>query len=282
VNQFLSLLIVLICGSFGLREQTFRTVANAVSVDVSVTANKKAVLGLAAKDFLVLDNGVPQTVSVVTTDTLPIDVTILLDVSFSTDGPVLAGLTRAATDISKLLLPRDRIRLILVTHELHEAFDFAPAGMPLSVTNVAGRGATSLLDGLVAGMLKARADNRRHLLVAITDGRDTLSFFDSRAAYRVALLSDAVVQLLLARDEDGVPNVADLGALARATGGDVRTFSATAPVVHPFSAMLREFRLNYVIYYVPVGVPAGGWHDISVTIPGRPNVDVRARKGYLG
>ena len=79
----------------GAQEQlpTFRSMANAVAVDVTVRDSKrKSVTGLKASDFEVYDNGIRQEVAEVSYGKLPIDVTVALDVSFSVTGLMLERL----------------------------------------------------------------------------------------------------------------------------------------------------------------------------------------------
>ncbi len=47
-----------------------------------------------------------------------------------------------------------------------------------------------------------------------------------------------------------------------------------------FAEILSESRERYLLSYTPTGVPAGGWHDVIVRVPGR-RAEVRARPGYL-
>ena len=49
--------------------------------------DRRPVTGLKAADFELLDNGVPQEITEVAYERLPIDVTFLLDVSASVTGP---------------------------------------------------------------------------------------------------------------------------------------------------------------------------------------------------
>jgi hypothetical protein len=57
-----------------------------VSVDVSVQREGRPVTDLKATDFEILDNGVLQEITEITYERLPIDVTLLLDVSASVTG----------------------------------------------------------------------------------------------------------------------------------------------------------------------------------------------------
>jgi hypothetical protein len=55
-------------------QTTFRSGIDLVPINVSVQDGSRPVAGLQAADFEVLDNGVPQTITDVSADTLPIDI----------------------------------------------------------------------------------------------------------------------------------------------------------------------------------------------------------------
>ena len=58
---------------------TFRTGVDAVAVEASVRRGNRPVTGLKIGDFQLLDNGVPQQISDLNYERLPIDVTVLLE-----------------------------------------------------------------------------------------------------------------------------------------------------------------------------------------------------------
>ena len=78
---------------------TFRAAAEGVTVEVSVQAGNRPVTGLRLSDFTLHDNGVPQTIVDLTYATLPIDVTVVLDISFSVSGALLDRLQRAVAQL---------------------------------------------------------------------------------------------------------------------------------------------------------------------------------------
>ena len=273
----------------------FRSGVEVVSVDVAVKSGNKPIAGLTAADFVVTDNGVIQAIGMASVETLPIDVTLLLDMSASVKGDMLVRLQAAVADTAKLLTGRDRLRLVVFSHILHEAFDFKTGGGVFVAADIlpAG-GGTSLYDALVAVMMKARPADRRHLIIAFTDGGDTLSFFNAAEAREVATLTDAVVHVVVGLDVPRVfssaritlpavvPNKKMLDDLTGATGGQVTSFRLTDSIGHAFKSVIDDFRTSYVLRYSPAGVARPGWHNISVTVKKAGSFDVRARKGYSG
>jgi VWFA-related protein len=74
--------------------------------------------------------------------------------------------------------------------------------------------------------------------------------------------------------------VAALDGLISPTAGKVFTFEAGQSVGRQFRRVLDDYRSGYVLEYAPQGVPAEGWHEITVTVVKPGKYDVRARKGY--
>src|SRR5262245_5433653 len=76
-------------------QQLFRSGVDGVVIPVSVRTGNKPVTGLTAADFVLRDNGVVQELQSVAAEKIPIDVTLLLDLSSSVDGPMLQRLKTA-------------------------------------------------------------------------------------------------------------------------------------------------------------------------------------------
>jgi hypothetical protein len=66
------------------------------------------------------------------------------------------------------------------------------------------------------------------------------------------------------------------------TSGQVFPLGTDDSVSRVFKVMLDDFRASYVLQYMPQGVAAEGWHELSVTVKKHPKYDIRARKGYKG
>src|SRR5262245_9563553 len=68
---------------------SFRSGVELIVVPASVTRDDLAVVGLTAADFELRDNGVVQKVTTASVESLPVDVTLLLDTSGSLKGAAL-------------------------------------------------------------------------------------------------------------------------------------------------------------------------------------------------
>jgi VWFA-related protein len=270
------------------QRSVFRSEAEAVSVSVAVRTVEKAVAGLKASDFELKDNGVVQSIESFSVETLPIDVTLLLDLSRSVEGPRLDRLKSSVGETALLLHADDRLRLIGMQHELHQVFPFQPGGSKPSVESLKAFGGTSLYDGLASAMMRAAEPDRRHLIVAYTDGQDTISILPIDAVREVAGFADAVVQIVVPTTRsprssgmETVPGAALLSDLAARTGGQLFLMDVAAPIGDAFKNAIDDFRTSYVLRYIPKGVTHTGWHDLNVRVT-TGTYEVRARKGYSG
>jgi VWFA-related protein len=299
-------------------QPVFRSGVDGVTVVVSVHRGKQPVAGLRSTDFELRDNGVPQQISSISAEKVPLDLTLLLDLSSSVDGPQLQRLKTAVTDTAALLLPDDRIRLVAISQVLREVFSLRPRGAAMQLDSLAAEGATSLYDGIAATMMRPSDPGRRQLIVAFTDGRDSTSILDEQAVTAIARVTDVVVDIVVpiggaadgpvgrrlaqrgggtadslmgapnvvvgrdrpAEDADEIPKT--LAELVAPTAGQVIPLEPGDSISGVFKAMLDDFRASYVLRYVAQGVADEGWHEIQVTLKKRGRFDIRARRGYMG
>ena len=271
----------------GTGQPLFRSSVTGVSVSVSVLATGVPVAGLSSSDFELLDDGVPQKISAVSVERQPVDVSLLLDLSGSVQGPRLIRLKSSVVETSRLLGREDRLRLIAVQHQLQQVFGFQPAGATPALDRLAARGGTALADALAAAMMRAAVPDRRHLVVAYTDGADTISILPPDTVRDVAGFADALVHVVVPTDPDRRRTATSpvsagwLDEVTARTGGRVFSIESDAAITIAFARLIDEFRTSYVLRYLPTGVKAAGWHDITVRVKGGP-YDIRARKGYSG
>ena len=126
----------------------FRAGADAVTVDASVQRDRRPVIGLKAADFELLDNGVPQQITEVAYEKLPIDVTLLLDVSASVTGDVLDELRRALRQVRTDLGPGDRLRLLTFNMRVRRLVDFTQPAADIdgALASLRGAGSSAVFD----------------------------------------------------------------------------------------------------------------------------------------
>jgi VWFA-related protein len=185
----------------------FRATAELVSVDVSVRDSGSPVLGLTNDDFVMLDNKVHQRIETVDTARLPLDVTVVVDVSggppqwFGTPRPassIAEDLGAIINRTSAALRSEDRVRLLTVDAYASEVVPLGPVSRAVTVpASIATAGKPSLHDALIAALLQPVEPDRRHLVIAVTKGEDTISAVEFVAVQDVARRSEAVLHVVL-------------------------------------------------------------------------------------
>lgn len=260
---------------------TFSSRVEAVRVDVLVTERGRPVTSLTASDFAVTDNGVPQTVDLISRDQAPLNVVLALDVSESLTGERLQQLRSAGSLLVGRLQPRDQAALVTfddtVVLQAGLSEDLGRVGAVVSGLRTWGRsGRTALVDALFASVLAAESDVGRALVVAFSDGVDTGSWLKGGVVLDTVKLSDAVVYAVTTRHAGRTDFVRDL---TEASGGSLSEIESTKDLTAAFTSILDEFRQRYLISYTPRGVAPGGWHDVTVRVRGRDR-RVKARPGY--
>jgi VWFA-related protein len=309
--------LAVLAGSMPAAQNVFRSGVDGVTVLVTVQKGNQPVAGLTSADFELRDNDVPQEITSISAEKVPLDLTLLLDLSSSVDGPLLQRLKTAVAETAALLRPDDRIRLVAISQVLREVFSLRPRGAEMTLDGLAAEGATSLYDGIASTMMRSAEPGRRQLVVAFTDGRDSASIIDEDTVKSIARLTDAVVDIVVpiaapeesasrrlaqrsgsidsisgganvvaGRDvqtqvaPDEVPKV--LRELVAPTAGQVIALNQGDSISRVFRTMLEDFRASYVLRYVARGVQDEGWHEITVSVTKRGRFDVRARRGYMG
>ncbi len=299
--------------------QVFRASTDAVTVDVSVRAGGARVGGLAAEDFALLDNGVPQRIDTVESSVVPVDVTILVD----TDDEV-AELTddvnEQAARIASMLRPTDRLRVWNIDTDVSEVMPLQVAGPHPSLPRMMGGGLAAVYDAIGAVLMEPVAADARHLVIAVTNGIDTDSVLSLATVRDIAARANATLHVsqidvvesagtwVTSREDlrgyqcsrtfecepthrfwqphyepqPGPERFAPLTQLAQATGGDVHTLGLFVEhnAADVFANVFRDYQENYVLRYTPQGVTREGWHTIAVTVPAYPAYAIHARRGY--
>ena len=275
---------------------SFRSSTDAVSVDVSVRRGRRPVSGLTASDFEVFDNGVPQHILDIDYGKLPIDVTVLLDVSESVTGPTLTELRRGVRQLREGLESRDRLKLVTFNMRIRRLADFdgPAASADAAFESLAGIGSSAIFDALAVALTSPGAAGRRQLIVLFTDGVDSSSVIDPPLLVDVAKRSAPTIAAVLASPTRQRPAAAYVrppltapltvgrlyDQLADETGGVVLTIAAGDDLGSSFRRVLDDFRASYVLYFSPAGVRGGGLHTLDVRVK-RGGVEVRARRAYV-
>ena len=293
-QQFASALIALAAASMAATpvaqdQTTFRGGTDLVTVDVAVEQNSRPVPGLSSADFVVTDNGVPQQIEALSTESLPANVTLLVDVSGEMKDSMDALRTDLA-DAAALLRPADRLRLLSFATETTLVSPMQAAGVPLPIDRLSTGGRPLLFDALTLALFRKRPPDRGELVVAFTAGIDRGSSVGVERLRRTARGTEAVLHIVL-MDQIGrakfcfaTPTAcrdAELRRLAESTGGRLVKQPIGRRLPDGLAAALDGFHQSYTLRYTRRGVSRAGWHDITVKIARKGKFTVRARRGYV-
>ena len=262
------------------QQPTFSSRLEAVRVDALVTEGGQPVRGLGPGDFVVLDNGVPQTVDLASFETLPVNVILALDHSKSVTGDRLAQLQNAARTVLQALAPRDQAALVTFSHRvaLPQGLTRDSRTVVAAVDAARPGGETALFDAVYAGLIAGVNDPSRNLVLVFSDGVDTASWLSPAQIIETAKRGDAVVYALSPKDAGSAPFLREL---TDQTGGSAFEVDSLQQLSSRFVSILEEFRHRYLLSYSPKGVQPGGWHKLEVRVKNR-RATIKARPGYIG
>ena len=259
--------------------QIYRSRAEVVVIDVSVTDGRRPVLQLQRDDFELRDNGVVQQILDFDSQTLPLDVTVTVDISGSMTPDKRATVERAIGQVSRALRQDDRGAVVTFAARISER---SPLQAPPILIDLSGVGpGTSVRDALLLSLVTDRRDDRRQLNLFMTDGDDTSSYFDTRTVVETARHAGGQTSVILVRDNGRLrgPTREMIDQVAATTGGEVLELDGGDDLSNAFLRTVEAFRTSYVLRYTPNGVSATGWHEVVVRVKKR-NHTVRARNGY--
>jgi Ca-activated chloride channel family protein len=159
---------------------SFRTGVELINVTATVTdANGRFVSGLGINDFVVLEDGKPQTISHFESERVPVSLGIALDTSGSMLGEkIVAAQSALNRFLYDLLGPQDEVFLYRFDGQPNLiqpwTTDMQAAGRALGT--VQARGGTAMYDTVAEAVPLAQTGSRRKkALVIISDGNDTSS-----------------------------------------------------------------------------------------------------------
>jgi VWFA-related protein len=282
VSRSLPLALALVLWGAVRAEQqpSFRSGTLGVRVDVLVTDGRKPVTGLKSDDFEIRDNGVLQTIDLVDTADVALNVVLALDTSGSTEGQRHDDLVAASQLLLDGLKPGDRAALTTFTHAVMPVAGLTSdvGSLRADLQNFSPSGRTSVMDGVYVALTETLAQPGRSLLVVCTDGMDISSWLEPRDVLDTAKRSNAVIYAVTSSDARRTSSLEDL---TETTGGDMLRFKSRDELRGAFQAILQEFRSRYILAYIPDGVPHGGVHRLDVRVK-RRGLTVKARPGYVG
>ena len=272
---------------------TLKVDVKLVNVYVTVTdAQGSPVGGLKKENFAIQEDGLNQTIAVFDKESaLPLSIALALDTSLSTrhDLPLeQASAKRFARDIVR---PVDALSVFGFSESVLQATSYTADLKRIDdgIDHIHVGAATALFDAIY--LISHSLDRRqgRKVIVLITDGGDTISKFDYKAAVRAAEEAEAIVYSIIV-----VPIEASAGReiggehaliqLSADTGGKYYYATSMAQLDDAFRQISDELRTQYLLaYYSSQRTSNSEFRRVQVSIsdastPGQ--YKVRHRAGY--
>lgn len=270
--------------------QVFRTSVELVQVAATVTdRDGRLITNLTRNDFTLHEDGVEQSIALLSRERMPVSLGVLVDVSDSMFGQRLAD-ARGALDrfVLELLAREDEAFLMVFNHSprLVAHWTFPPSGLAHKLDDVKPFGGTAIYDALFASipMLQSRRHQRCGLVI-VSDGEDNSSDHSLYDAVRALRPSDAFVYAIAINEPSG-PAIARrfspqaLNDLTGPTGGYTEVIGVSADLREATERIANELNHQYMLAYMPSHPADGKYHSISVRVRSRPMI-VRARRGYV-
>lgn len=273
--------------------------SNLVTVPASVIDDKgRAVTDLKLEDFELRVDGQPKPIGDLGRSETPVRMVMLFDNSDSLIAAREFEKQAAVRFFRNVMRPIDQAAVYSVSTDSSLAQPFT--GDVKTLVRTIERfgkpeGATALLDGISMAAAYLRPFQGRKVIVIVSDGVDTTSNIDFNTALQRTLASDCQVYCV---DTDIIENVnltgqyenanlRDLTAerrmqeLTAQTGGAVYVPKSTADLDRAFAQISADLAQQYVLSYYPTDDRRDGrFRTISLRVTTRPNLRVRARKGY--
>ena len=295
---------------------TFRAGTDVVTITAFVRQGNLTVPGLTASDFIVTDNGVRQTVTVIPGEAVPFDLTIVLDLSGSVEC-MLDNLRRQVREVAALLRPDDRLRVVTFSDKIVDVFGFLPGDAELPIDTLLAGPLTPLYDAMAMTLMRVRPADRGQVVALLTDGMDTSSTFTLDQVREIALRSEDVFHLFIVHGspvlvtercenlhtntnkrgfwvpeqpdyipggpgiEGGFPTQI-MGDIARITGGDMSEIFERDHIPGDLKQAIEDFRASYILQYTVQGVDPKGRHKLTVKLNRPGDYSIRARREYEG
>ena len=155
----------------------------------------RAVKGLSASDFVILENDVPQKITTFVDGDFPAAVALAIDRSFSMAGTPLTMARTAGRAFVGSLKPDDRAMLVSISGEVEVLAPLSTDKGPLlkALDALDAWSTTSLNDALIRALDLLEGETGRRAIVVLSDGEDRYSNATEAAVVARARRSDVLM-----------------------------------------------------------------------------------------
>jgi len=269
-----------------------RVNVNLVNVLVSVLDEKnRPAPDLPREAFHLFEEGVGQKIDKFESETSqPLDLAIMIDSSLSAHKEISFEQEAAAHFIRQVLRLGDRLSVFAFDENVTQvaAFSDNVAELQAAVRKIPAGAGTSIYDAVLLGSraLERRGDDRRRVIILVTDAGETTSTSDFDAARKEAVRSNTLLYTIVIRpvkNESGRNTAGEhaLETMTDTTGGAMFYPDTPQELGAIFDRIDRELRTQYLLAYYPTPRgPANTYRSIVVAV-NPSGYHVRHRKSYL-
>jgi Ca-activated chloride channel homolog len=271
----------------GQQAPTFRSGTKVVSLYATVTEAGRLVPGLEKDDFVVLDDGKPQELTVFSGEVLPITVVVMLDTSGSMTAN-MPTLKQGAEQFFLRLLRADRARLGAFNDKIQFVSPMTGDRDELisAVADVDFGYPTRLYDAIAAGLDQLKGIEGRRIVLVFTDGDDTSSRTkfgtvldraqsEEVMVYAIGLAGEEVINGRTVRSRPA----RSLKTLAAQTGGGYFELPRADQMTSTFTRVAQELHSQYLLGFTQESRD-GKTHKLEVRMK-KPGMTARARQSYV-
>lgn len=273
---------------------TFRVNVRLVNVFATVTdAHGAPIANLAKDDFRVLEDGVPQTISVFDRESeRPLSIALAVDTSESTRRDLELEVASAKKFAHSIVRPTDRLAVFQITEDVDRVTGFTSdlKWIDRAIDSLRVGAGTSLYDAIYLAADELLDRQGRKVLVLITDGGDTTSHTGYSSALRRAQQAEAIVYSIIVVPiaNDAGRNIGGEHALiqiSKDTGGKYYYAENLSQLDEAFRQISEELRTQYLIAYYPNRqVAESPFRRIQIQVTKKDSdgagFEVRHRAGY--
>ncbi|MCU1333926.1 MAG: von Willebrand factor, type [Candidatus Angelobacter sp.] len=269
----------------------YRSQVNEVILPVIVTDTRRHIVSnLDKNNFLVYEDGQPQTIVRFSREDVPVSIGIVVDNSGSMRTK-RAAVTKAVLNLIQASNPQDEVFIVNFNDDPYLDQDFTSKLEPLreALDRVDSRGGTALYDAVIASAdhLAKGAKKEKKVLLVITDGVDNESRESLESAIRKVQDDQGpiIYTIGILGDEPGIKRAKRaLQSLSDQTAGVAFFPKDLAEVDEISQEVARDIRNQYSIMYKPTNPRSnGGYRHVKVEAraQGYKDLQARTRDGYF-
>jgi Ca-activated chloride channel family protein len=274
-------------------QTTLKVDVKLVNVYVTVTdAHGAPVAGLKKESFTLQEDGRQQTISVFDKESaLPLSIALAIDTSLSTRHDLPLEQASAKRFARTILRPVDALSVFGFSETVLQSTTYTAdlKRIEEGIDHIRLGAATALFDAVYLASRSLDRRQGRKVMVLITDGGDTISKMDYKAAARAAEEAEAIVYSIIvvpiensAGRETGGEHA--LIQLSDDTGGKYYYATSMSQLDDAFRQISDELRTQYLLAYYPSQrFSNSSFRRIHVGVSGvadASSYQVRHRTGY--